>query len=79
MPELSREFITKEICQKVKGDFPPNGLKVGLYDPNTKQIQTQTQKKLPTQWSQGAALPDGQSGLRRGRRHKQMDGPGQNT
>ena len=47
MPELSREFITKEICQKVKGDFPPNGLKVGLYDPNTKQIQTQTQKNFP--------------------------------
>ena len=31
MPQLSREFITKEICQKVQGDFPPNGLKVPLY------------------------------------------------
>ena len=30
MPKLSRDFITKEICQKVKGDFPPNGVKVAL-------------------------------------------------
>ena len=56
MPKLSRDFITKEICQKVKGDFPPNGLKVGLYNLNKMQIQKEIQKQSQSQWSQSAMV-----------------------